>query len=193
MKSISLITMAATTGLATANPALYQQETPHAFNPAGTPSASMTIDVSGWQFNDAQGSGLNQVLSVFVGHHATITGIAWNLNLTSIGASWGSEATMLFEGQINLTVSQDDAPISNMNYSSGGEIDLTDAGIPNILVSPDGILDIEFFETFVDNAGTGDAFFEPNSTITIYGRALPTPNTLALIGLAGLYSGRRRR
>ncbi|PCI08804.1 hypothetical protein COB72_07605 [bacterium] len=193
MKSISLVIMAATAGLATANPVLSQQETPHAFEPAGTPSASMTIDVSGWQFNDAQGSGLNQVLSIFVGHNAIITGIAWNLNLTSIGASWGSEAVMLFEGQINLTVSGDAAPVSNQNYDSMGVVDLTDAGVPNIIVSPDGILDIEFFETFVDNAGTGDAFFEPNSIITIYGGVLPTPNTLALIGLAGLYSGRRRR
>lgn len=193
MKTITLITIAAAAGLATASPVLSTSQTGFSVDTVGFGTASMTIDVSGYQFNDSQGSSLNQVLSVFTGVGSVITGFSWNVNLTSIGASWGSEAVMGFEGQINLTVSGDSFPVTNMNYNSGGIIDLTDAGVPNIIVSADGILDIEFFESFVDNAGTGDNYFEAGSIITIYGNPYPTPGTLGALGLGGLMLTRRRR
>lgn len=191
MKTITLITIGAVAGLATASPVLNTSETSFSVDPAGWPSATMTIDVSGYQFNDALGSPLNEVLSVFVGNSATITGIYWNLNLSSIGASWGSEATMLIDSQLALAFSQDAAPVTNQNYSGG--FDLTDFGSNNILVSADGIVDIEFYDTFVDNAGTGDSYFEAGSTLTFSGYAHPTPGTLGALGLGGFMLGRRRR
>ncbi len=194
MKAIALTALAAAAGLATASPVLTTSLTDYTVDNAGTATSSMTIDVSGMQFNDAAGSPLNEILSVFTGVGSIITGISWNVNLTSIGASWASEAVMLFEGQINLTVSGDGAPVSNMNYDSMGIVDLTDAGVPNIVMSADGILDIEFLESFVDNAGTGDNFFEAGSSITIVGNNIvPTPGSLAVLGLGGLVAGRRRR
>ena len=151
----------------------------------------ITIDVSGMQFNDAQGSPFNQILSILVGQGQTVRGIAWDVNLTTIGASWASEAVMGFEGQVNLTVAEDPNPVSNMNYNSGGFIYLEDLGIPEITVGVDGMLSIEFFESFIDNGGTGDSFFEAGSTITITNT--PTPGTLAFLGMTGLLSTRRRR
>ena len=128
--------------------------------PAGVATGTIVLDVSGMQFNDSAGSALNEILSVFIGVGGEVTGIGWDVNLTSIGASWASEAVMGFEGQVNLTVSGDANPVTNTNYASG-IIDLgDDAGLPNITVGADGILDIEFSESFVDNAGTGDNFFE---------------------------------
>ena len=191
MKTIAL-TIAAAAGLATASPIITTNLTDYTVDSAGVATATMTLDVGGMQFNDAQGSPLNQILSVFIGVGSEVTGIAWDVNLTSIGASWASEAVMGFEGQINLTVSADANPVTNMNFSSG-IVDLSDNGLPNITVGADGILDIEFFESFVDNGGTGDNFFEAGSTVTIVGNFIPTPGSLAVLGLGGLVAGRRRR
>ena len=52
------------------------------------------------------------------------------------------------------------------------------------------LFDFEFFESFVDNGGTGDAFFEAGSTITFHGKFLPTPGTLAILSLGGLTATR---
>jgi MYXO-CTERM domain-containing protein len=191
MKAIALTALAAAAGLATASPVLSTGLTEYTVDTAGTPSNFITVDVSGMQFNDAQGSPLNQILSVAIGAGNVVTGIAWNVNLTSIGASWASEAVMGFEGQINLTVATEANPVTNMNYDSMGFVDISDAGLPNITVGADGILDIEFFESFVDNGGTGDNFFEAGSSITL--AVTPTPSSLAVLGLGGLVAGRRRR
>ncbi|MGV6813980.1 MAG: PEP-CTERM sorting domain-containing protein [Phycisphaerales bacterium] len=193
MKTIALTALAAAAGLATASPVLNTSLSEYTVDTAGVATGTMVLDVSGYQSNDAQGSALNQILSVFVGVGAEITGIAWDVNMTSIGASWGSEMVLGFEGQINLTPSGDANPVTNVNYSSG-VVDLSDNGLPNITLSADGVLDIEFFETFVDNAGTGDNFFEAGSTVTIVGTGfVPTPGSLAVLGLGGLVAGRRRR
>ena len=150
------------------------------------------IDVSGMQFNDAAGSALNQVLSLFTGSPGQVVrGIAWDVNLTTIGASWATEAVISFEGQVNLTVATDTFPVTNTNYYSGGYVYLSDLGIPPITVGADGILDLEFYDSYVDNAGAGDAYFEAGSTITITN--LPSPSALTFLGLAGLTCTRRHR
>jgi MYXO-CTERM domain-containing protein len=193
MKAIALTAIAAAAGLATASPVITTSLSEYTVDTAGVATGTMVLDVSGMQFNDAQGSALNQILSVMIGVGAEVTAISWDVNLTSIGASWASEAVMGFEGQINLTVSGDANPVTNTNYA-GGPVDLSDNGLPNITVGADGILDIEFFESFVDNAGTGDNFFEAGSTVTILGTGfVPTPGSLAVLGLGGLVAGRRRR
>ncbi|CAN0594277.1 unnamed protein product, partial [Laminaria digitata] len=62
------------------------------------------------------------------------------------------------------------------------------------VVGADGILDINFFESFDDVAGEIDATYLAGSTITIVGQGIvPAPASLALIGLGGLAAGRRRR
>jgi len=190
---IALTVLAAAAGLATASPVLTTSLSEYTVDTAGVATGTMVLDVSGMQFNDAAGSPLNQIMSVLIGVGAEVTGIAWDVNLTSIGASWASEAVMGFEGQINLTVAGDANPVTNVNYASG-VVDLSDNGLPNITVGADGILDIEFFESFVDNGGTGDNFFEAGSTVTIVGtNFVPTPGSLAVLGLGGLVAGRRRR
>lgn len=197
MKVIALTALAAVAGLATANPVLSTTLTEYTVDNAGTPSGTIVLDVSGMSFNDAQGSALNEMISVFIGVGGEVTGIAWDVTLTSVGLSWASEAVLGFEDQINLSVGNgDDVPVSMMGYSSG-IIDLSDdAGLPNISVGADGMLDIELFESFVDNGGTGDNFFEAGSTVTIVGFGegfVPTPGSLAVLGLGGLVAGRRRR
>jgi len=196
MKTIALTTLAAT-GLATANPIQVGQfagNTGNTVDTAGTPTSSIVIDISGFQSNDAQGSALNQILSVLIGPGAEVTGLIWDVNLTTAGGSWASESVMSFGGQVFLTPgSADGFGVTDMNYNSGGVVDLSDNGIPNMLPDAAGNLDIEFFESFVDNAGDGDGFWQAGSTVTLVGTFFPTPGPLAAFGLGGLIATRRNR
>ena len=195
MKAIALTTLAAAAGLATASPVLQTGLTDYTVGAAGTPTATITVDVSGLNFNDAQGSALNEMLAVNLAVGAEVTGIGWDINLTTVGASWASEAVLNFEGQIFLTVAAgDDFGVTNQNYNSGGIIDLSDdVSLPNITLGGDGVLNIEAFESFIDNGGAGDSFFEAGSTLTLQVRGIPAPGSLAVLGLGGLVAGRRRR
>lgn len=197
MKAIALTALAAAAGLATASPYLASGLTDYSVSNAGAATATLTIDVSGAQFNDAQGSALNQMMSIALANGAVVTGIGWDVTLTSIGASWANEAVINFEDQIFLTVAGDANPVTSMNYTSGGIIDLTDdVSLPNITLDTLGAsdtLDIEFFESFVDNGGTGDNFFEAGSVLFLQVAGVPAPGSLAILGLGGLVAGRRRR
>jgi MYXO-CTERM domain-containing protein len=194
MKAIALTALAAAAGLATASPYLASGLTDYSVNNAGAPTQTITVDVSGINFNDAPGSALNEMLSVALGLGAEVTGIGWDVNLTTVGGSWASEAVIDFEGQINLTVGiGDDFGVTNQNYASGGILDLSDNGLPNITLGGDGNLDMEFFEGFVDNGGAGDAFFEQGSVLFLAVTGVPTPGSLAVLGLGGIVAGRRRR
>jgi len=196
MKVIALTALAAAAGLATANPIQAGQFAGNTVDTAGTPTATMVIDISGIMSNDAPGSALNEVLNVFMGVGAQVTGLGWDVTLTTFGGSWASEATIGFGGQVNLTPGSADAfSVSMQNYASGGILDLTDLGISNIVEDGTGNLAVEFSESFVDNGGTGDAIWEAGSTVTLVGTgfAVPTPGSLAVLGLGGLVAGRRRR
>lgn len=195
MKTIALTTLAAAAGLATANPFLATGLTDYTVDTAGTATSSLTLDISGFNSWDLGGSPNNEILSVFIGNGAIITGISWDVNLSTFNGSWASEAILGFEGQINLTPGvADDFPVTNVNYNSGGVIDISDAGLPNITVGADGVLDIEFSESFDDVAGEIDATWLAGSTVTIVGQNIvPAPASLALLGLGGLAAGRRRR
>ena len=67
---------------------------------AGTAVAgnSITIDVSGVNSWGFQGDPQNEFINVFVGAGASITNIAWDVNLTTLGISWADENTMTFNG-----------------------------------------------------------------------------------------------
>ncbi len=127
------------------------------------------------------------------GTAVTMTGIGWDVNLETVGGSWLSEAIVYFDDNIApdalglfLTPSATAAPGIEFN-SSGGIVDLTDNGIADIVL-PDGILRMEFHESF-DDAPGADAFWTGTLTIA----AVPTPGALSLLGLGGLAAMRRRR
>ena len=197
MKVIALAALAATAGLATANPIAVGQFAGNTVDNAGTATGTIIVDISGYQSWDEQGNALNEILTVALGVGAEMTGIGWDVNLTTFGGSWASEAVMNFGGQLFLTPGVADGfSVSNQNYNSGGILDLSDNGIPNTLPDASGNLDIEFFESFVDNAGAPDSIWEAGSTLTLVGfggNFVPTPGSLAVLGLGGLVAGRRRR
>lgn len=155
---------------------------------AGTAMAdTLVIDVSGSNSWGFQGDPQNETLSVLVGAGANITGISWDVNLTTFDISWADENTMTFENSLSVNPGAGDAfTVVNMNYqgSTGG-----------VALSADGILDIEFHEVGFDDVPGGiDSTYEAGSTVTLSGTGfIPTPGSLAVLGLGGLVAGRRRR
>lgn len=195
MKTIALAAIAATAGFVLANPIPVGDQFEASAQGESRIGITHTIDLTGIQFNEAQGSVLNDVLAITFppAGFIDIVGIGWDISLTTIGLSWASDATIGFEDQIFITPGQsDNFSVSNMHYGSGGILDLTDHGLSDIRLTGDFTLDIEFFDTFVDNEGTGDAFFEPGSVLYIR-HIYPTPGTLAALGLGGLLASQRRR
>lgn len=148
---------------------------------------TLVIDVSGMNSWGFQGDAQNEILSVLVGVGANITGISWDVNLTTFDVSWADENTMTFEGALSVNPGAGDAfTVFNQNYagSTGG-----------VALSGDGMLDIEFHEVgFDDVVGGIDSTYEAGSSITLTGtNFVPTPGSLAVLGLGGLVAGRRRR
>ncbi|MEM7316760.1 MAG: hypothetical protein AAF497_26805, partial [Planctomycetota bacterium] len=86
-----------------------------------------------------------------------VTGIGWDLTLSSFDPSWLSEATIGFNGGLSLSpAAGDDMPGIDVPYSSDGIVDLT--AVPNAsggtddlsFVATGGLLEITFFESFND-------------------------------------------
>ena len=158
---------------------------------AGTAMAqdTLNLDISGSQSWEFQGDPLNETLNVLVGSGANITNISWDVNLTTVAPSWADESTIgLFGNSVVLTPGAGVATtVTNENFTGSQAV--------NITLGADGMLDIEFYEVgFNDVAGGVDSFYEPGSTVTLSGSGfVPTPGSLAVLGLGGLVAGRRRR
>lgn len=178
MKTASLIALIAAAGVAT----------------AGVTSA----DLSGMETWDAEGDASNTVFTHVVGAGDTlVTAVAWDViqfaGLDLDGASWLSEMTigLDFDGDgandLYITPSATDSPGSEAN-SSGGFLDLTDAGLPDYL-AVGGTVEIELFESFVDDVDIAEGVFGAGSSISF----VPAPGAGALLGLGGLVATRRRR
>ncbi len=151
-------------------------------------------DIPSW---DLEGDLDNFVADLNFGVAGTIHGIGWDVTQTSVGASWGSEMVVSFADQgsaagLYLTPSGTAAAITNENNASAGIVDLENAGIPDVVIAS-GVLSLEFFETFDDVADDIDGWWLEGSTITLDMFFVPAPGALALLGLGGLVSTRRRR
>lgn len=177
-------------------------------------AANIIIDISGVESFDVKGQPANTILNVDLaaalggatGQDVIITGVGWDTVYSSIGASWGSEATIelswidfstgLGTG-VSFAPSATSDPVAN-EANSQAIINLVAVGIGNGLVSG-GVGSIEFWEGWNDAAGA-DGVFEAGSTITIEAELvaaappIPEPGAAALFSLAaGVLLLRRRR
>jgi hypothetical protein len=176
--------------------------------PAGVPDTILSIDISGVESWDELDDPDNTVLTECLGNGAFMTGIGWNVTLTTVGGSWLSEAVTYFDGQdldgsgLFLTVGVGNGMPGSMNFDSGGILDLTDNGIPNIGIGDDDTLYMQFFESFDDVSYSPDAFYEDGSAYDIavlgynagvcgdgFDISVPTLNTVGLIVLMLLLAG----
>ncbi|MGB0515084.1 MAG: hypothetical protein ACPGJE_09615, partial [Wenzhouxiangellaceae bacterium] len=108
----------------------------------------------------------NIVIDLDIGPGNTLTGVGWDIGIATIGASWLSEATIQHSDStgsadpnaINLNIGATLDNSGDQDFSSGGTIvDFSDNMLPEITAGPDGILRLQLFESFDDNADAIDA------------------------------------
>jgi hypothetical protein len=159
-------------------------------------STTLVLDISDEQSWDSLDSANNTILVVPLGAGASMTGIGWDVNLTTVGGSWLSEARFYFDGSdhdfsgLFLAPGITDSFSGSGSYSSGGIVDLTDNGIPDIPILGDGNLYIQLYESFDDAAGVVDADWTAGSSLSIVydggGPVVPTVSEWGLIVLTAL-------
>ncbi|NRF69092.1 PEP-CTERM sorting domain-containing protein [Aquincola sp. S2] len=154
----------------------------------------VSVDVSGIFSNDELGDAINEVRQVAVGAWQNIVKISWNVELFADSPSWLSEMSVDMAGHngagVTLTPGfADDAPGAN---SYVGSFDLLLSG-DKFQVGANGLLRLEFFESFDDFANDWDGIWRAGNIVI---ETVPEPATYGLMGLALLAAGaatRRRR
>ena len=100
-----------------------------------TPDSQVVVNIDTFASWDALDDPSNDTLIVPLGAGAIMTGIGWDVGITTVGGSYLSEARMYFDGQdldgtgLFLTPGVADANSGTGTYSSGGILDLTDNGV----------------------------------------------------------------
>jgi len=159
-------------------------------------------DVTGIASWDATGDPNNVIVMANLGggNPATMTGIGWDVILTTIHAtSWLSEIRVRFSDSAGggaVFTLRPGAGVNNPGgpqaFASGGIVDLTDAGLSD-LVLPDGILKMQFEESFDDQNDVVDGEWT-SGALNIEYTAVPEPaSLLVLAGAVGALALSRRR
>ncbi len=161
----------------------------------------LDINVAGIASFDGYGSAGNTVLSNVLPANAHIIGIGWVTTQTATAPSWLSEMVVSFESTstfaVQLTPAVGDDFPGTSNYTSGGIVDLVGLAL-DFNLDADGLLKMQFFESFNDFANAVDGRWDAGTISIRYefnGTSVPEPATLALVvfALAGVAAGRRRR
>jgi len=166
---------------------------------ASAATTTVSIANNSW---DVEGAAVNESITVdlaaLLGQagDVLVTGIGWDIALETVGASWQSEATIGFgSGGVNQIVLSPgngvDMPGMG-NYASPGVVNLVDLDLAFTVT--DGLLTIEFFESFDDVADSIDAILSGTLEIEFEATAIPVPAAVWLFasGILGLVGARRR-
>lgn len=163
-------------------------------------AAPLVVNVAGVKSMAELGNAANTVLTFNVGANATISSIAYNVNVTAYNPSYLSELALYFGDTdqatgVYFTPGFADSQPGTASYADSA--DLVALGL-DFAVGADGILRLEFFEDFDDASVAPDGVWN-FGTITFGvtaapGSAVPEPASLALLGLglAGIAAARRR-
>ncbi len=201
MKTLSIIAIAGLASAAAADAALTANPN-YAGHNAGPrsnfASGTMTVavDYDHWDLNLDPDNvvisiDLNAALGGVAGADAFVTGIGWDTTIMAFDPSWLSESSYDFGGQIFLAPGAGDDFSGTSSYSSGGIVDLSDNGLPDILAAG-GVLTIEMFEGFDDFPDAVDSHQSGTLTLVVDYK-VPAPAGMAVLGLGGLVATRRRR
>ena len=119
-----------------------------------------TLDVTGMDSNDGYQSGVNVMATMTIPAGANITGVGWNnVTFSAYDPSWGSEAGIMFHWE------SDGEPFAGYILIFDGEsapgdygpsTDFTDLTADWNFSDADGVIEVEFFETYDDFPGETD-------------------------------------
>jgi hypothetical protein len=129
-----------------------------------------TVDVTNVTSVDGLGDSDNTVLSIdlnpLVGRPAgqplTLTGIGWDVSLTTVGTSWLNEPKIQMKSTDGTILGFVINPGSSVfgagtdSFSSGGILDLANLSQPNLAL-PTGTIVLQFYEEFDDFPNSLDA------------------------------------
>lgn len=132
--------------------------------PQGLGVACLSFDgLASWDgLDDAD----NTIIDLDIGAGNTLTGVGWDIGVATVGDSWLSEATIQHSDStgsadpnaINLSVGAGNDASGDQDFTSDGAIlDFSDNMLPEITAGADGILRLQLFESFDDNADAIDA------------------------------------
>lgn len=169
--------------------------------PSSTPSAALTssdlvVNLAGVNSYDQQGATINTVLTLDALPGSTVDLIAWNFNLSTVGLSWLSEATMRITNSDGVGVAfnagDGDDLAGTRSYAGSGSLLAAGFGFS---VLADGKLYLEFYETWDDVVGSIDSVYQSGSLTLSAVAAVPEPSAYGLMGLGllGVAVAARRR
>lgn len=167
-------------------------------------AAPLVVNVAGIESVGGYGDSGNTVLTYNVGANVTITGISYTVNVTAFTPSWLADLAVAFEDSAQSAGVFFTPGFADENPGTGtyaDAADLTALGL-SFQVGADGILRLEFFESFDDFAGAdgiwnfGTLTFTTDAVDVPPTGDVPEPTSTLLMG-AGLaligYTARRRR
>lgn len=169
-------------------------------------AATLVVNVAGAQSYSAFGDIRNTVQTFNIGALSRITAIAFDVTITAFPTSYLSEATLAFTGSdtngdgVFFTPGFDDAAPGTASYA--GSTTLTGQGL-DFAVGTDGILRLEYFDSFDDASVSPDAQWIGGTLTFTYDEvtaAVPEPATwmmmfagFAMVGGAARYRRRTTR
>lgn len=166
--------------------------------PISVSATEIVFDVSGIASNEGFGNPLNEVFLLDVGANSTVVSAGWDVNITATSPSWLSEMRVDFTdtdllGGVSLSVGAGQNTGGTQSFSSGGQLLLADFGL-EFAVGGDGLLRLEFWESFNDVTGGADGVWN-SGTLTFGIAPVPEPATYGLmaLGLAAVGAAARRR
>jgi hypothetical protein len=145
---------------------------------------------------DPPGSALNPVFFLNLGAGTIVNGIAWDVVVTATAPSWRSELSVFVSdstatGGFFFSPGTDNSPGGPTAYA-GGPLKLANYNIPDVVALGDGLIRLEFFESYDDFPGGQDGTW--NSGNLFLQVIIPSPASAGLLGLAGVgLLGRKRR
>lgn len=174
---------------------------PGAFGPIVATERSgtvLSVDVTETVSVDGIGDTDNAVKFLNIGAGNTVNGIGWDVDLIAFAPSWRSEIAVFITdssgtGGFNLRPgADDDSPGGPTTYTSDGRIlKLANYQIPDVVALADGLIRLEFYETYDDANGQTDGLWNSGD---LFLQVIPTPASAGLLGLAGIgMLGRKRR
>ena len=145
----------------------------------GTPDSMVSINLAGVASWDEEGDPSNDIINQLLGAGAIVTGLGAHVTVTTVGASWLSEVSMSFGvgGPIFIDWFNDplfDGP-GTASGSTGGIIDLSDNGLPNLPADAAGNFPIEMYEDFDDVPDAIDANYDAGNIDVEFIAGAPVP------------------